>query len=82
MKMTYRFKTETMTDKEPMLSLYDYLGRPAGPDLGKQVAAAATLANCEITRRTVATRTYSGDILMYPKSFLDQYFGSNKQHRL
>jgi len=71
-----------MTDTEPMLSLYDYLGHPAGPDLGKQVAAAATLAKCTITSRTVATRNYSGDILMYPKSFLDQYFGSNKQHKL
>ena len=27
-----------------MISLYDYLGRAAGPDLGKQVATAAAKA--------------------------------------
>ena len=27
-----------------MISLYDYLGRSAGPDLGKQVASAAAKA--------------------------------------
>ena len=62
------------TNTEQMMSLYDFLGKPAGSDLGKAVAAAATIAKVPITSKQVTTRTYSGEILMYPKSFLENYF--------
>ena len=58
-----------------MMSLYDYLGRAAGPELGKQVAAAAASKSIPTSTRFVEQGGYSGPILMYPKSFLDEFFG-------
>ena len=57
-----------------MVSLYDYLGRAAGPELGKQVATAAAKAGVKHEIREVANIKYTGPIMLYPKSFLDLYF--------
>jgi len=57
------------------ISLYDYLGRAAGPELGKAVAYAAAVKKIKVTSKQVENLKYSGPILMYPKSFLDEYFG-------
>ena len=57
-----------------MVSLYDYLGRAAGPDLGKQVAIAAAKAGVKHEIREVSNIKYTGPIMLYPKSFLDLYF--------
>ncbi len=57
-----------------MLSLYDYLGKPAGQDLGKQVADAAVAEKIKINAKYVSNPKYSGEILMYPKEWLDKYF--------
>ena len=57
-----------------MISLYDYLGRAAGPDLGKQVAYAAAKAKIKSEIREVSNPKYRGPIMLYPKSFLDLYF--------
>ena len=57
-----------------MVSLYDYLGRAAGPDLGKQVATAAVKAGVKSEIREVSNVKYTGPIMLYPKSFLDLYF--------
>ena len=57
-----------------MMSLYDYLGRAAGPDLGKQVAIAAAKAGVKHEIREVSNSKYTGPIMLYPKSFLDLYF--------
>jgi hypothetical protein len=59
---------------EEMLSLYDYLCRAAGPQLGKEVYKAAIANNIPMTIKTVSNPVYSGKIQMYPKSFLDKYF--------
>jgi hypothetical protein len=61
-------------NKEEMLSLYDYLGRPAGSDLGKKVADAAVNEKIPMTVKFVSNPKYTGDILMYPKEWLDKYF--------
>ena len=58
-----------------MMSLYDYLGRPAGSELGQQVAAAAAANYVKFETRHVSTKTYTGKIMLYPKSFLDSFFG-------
>ena len=58
-----------------MISLYDYLGRAAGPELGKRVAAAAVAKNIPFGSRQVETKSYTGEILLYPKPFLDEFFG-------
>ena len=57
-----------------MVSLYDYLGRAAGSDLGKQVATAAAKAGIKHEIREVSNPKYKGPIMLYPKSFLDLYF--------
>ena len=60
-----------------LISLYDYLGRAAGPDLGKQVATAAAKAGVKSEIREVSNIKYTGPIMLYPKSFLDLYFKGN-----
>ena len=50
LKKVVNKKTENMN----MMSLYDYLGRAAGPDLGKQVAIAASKAGIKSEIREVS----------------------------
>ena len=69
-KNSEKLKSENMD----MISLYDYLGRAAGPDLGKQVATAAAKAGVKHEIREVSNPKYKGPIMLYPKSFLDLYF--------
>ena len=57
-----------------MISLFDYLKKPAGPELGKQVALAAMNEKIHIESKQVSNPKYKGNILMYPKSWLDNYF--------
>jgi hypothetical protein len=59
---------------EKFLSLYDYLKRPAGRELGIQVSTAAQLEDIPIQTKEVSNPTYSGLIQMYPESWLDTYF--------
>ena len=58
-----------------MVSLYDYLGHAAGPELGKQVAYAAAKAGIKHEIREVSNYRYKGPIMLYPESFLDNFFG-------
>jgi hypothetical protein len=57
-----------------MLSLYDYLGKAAGKDLGNQVYKTASAQKIQVTEKQVSNPVYKGKVLMYPKSFLDSYF--------
>ena len=57
-----------------MMSLYDYLGHAAGPELGKQVAYAASQSGVKSEMREVANPKYTGKVMLYPKTFLDLYF--------
>ena len=57
-----------------MLSLYDYLKKPAGCELGKKVAEAAMKEKILIGSKQVSNPKYKGEILMYPKEWLDKYF--------
>ena len=63
-----------MEKNQEFLSLYDYLNRPAGKELGKQVAAEAKATNQPVRTRKVETRTYKGEVLLYTREFLDKYF--------
>jgi hypothetical protein len=62
-----------MEDQE-MLSLYEYLGKAAGPDLGKKVYDAAKDAKINTTTQKVSNPKYTGKVVKYPKLFLDEYF--------
>jgi hypothetical protein len=59
-----------------MMSLYEYLAKPAGPDLGKAVALAAKIAGVKIASHEISNAKYTGKILKYPKLFLDGYFST------
>jgi hypothetical protein len=56
------------------ISLYDYLGRAAGKELGKQVAEVASASRVQCKTRQVSNQKYAGPIMLYPKSFLELYF--------
>jgi len=56
------------------LSLYEYLGKAAGSDLGKEVAAAAYKANITTQTKEITNPAFAGKINLYPKDFLEFYF--------
>jgi hypothetical protein len=60
---------------EQMISLFDYLGRAAGSALGKQVALVAKAEKIPVAKKYVENSKYRGEIFMYPKDWLDIYFG-------
>jgi len=57
-----------------LISLYDYLGYAAGSELGKEVAKAATKAKEKIGRKAVNNTRYKGEVMMYRREFLKEYF--------
>lgn len=62
----------------PMTSLFDYLGRAAGAELGGQVYATAKRLKETVESRVVQTKYYTGQVMVYRKAFLEDYF-QNKQ---
>jgi hypothetical protein len=60
-----------------MLSLYDYLGKAAGKELGKQVAESAASMGVKVQTKPVTNPKYSGEVCMYPETFLALYFKNN-----
>ena len=63
-----------MEPREIFMSLYDYLGKAAGPELGKKVAAAAYKSKIHPKQRPVSNPKYAGMVFLYPKDFLDGFF--------
>ena len=57
-----------------MVSLFDYLGRPAGGPLGLHVYNVSKSNGIAVGNFTINSKNYSGKIILYPKSFLDDYF--------
>jgi hypothetical protein len=60
--------------QEELVSLFEYLGRAAGGTLGKEVAAAAVKTKEKIGKRSVNNPRYSGEVLLYRRAFLKEYF--------
>jgi len=63
-----------MENNQKFISLYDYLGKPAGGELGKQVHEAAKQSNQPVKSREVSTPNYTGKVMLYTREFLDIYF--------
>lgn len=63
------------TQKPYMMSLYEYLGRAAGPELGKEVAEVAVKLKETIQEQEVSNPKYTGKVKLYRREFLDEYFG-------
>jgi hypothetical protein len=59
-----------------MLSLYDYLGRAAGPNLGLEVAKYAAHQGVKTGIREVSNPKYSGPIKLYTEDFLMSFFNN------
>lgn len=66
-------------EERGLISLYDYLGYAAGSELGKQVANAATEAKEETGRRFVTNTRYKGEVLLYRREFLEEYFTAKQK---
>jgi hypothetical protein len=56
------------------LSLYDYLGKKAGEQLGLEVAIAARTAGIIPQTREISNPVWKGTVNLYPKDFLDFHF--------
>ena len=65
---------EQMNQLPYMMSLYDYLGYAAGPELGKEVAETATKLQETIKTREISNTRYKGIVHLYRREFLDEYF--------
>ncbi len=57
-----------------MLSLYDYLGKAAGKELGAQVAAFAAFKKAKYETRYVSNPRYTGKVMLYERELLDEFF--------
>ena len=68
-----------MSKNTEMLSLYDYLGKRAGKELGGEVTKAAIIhpKHIEFGSREISNPVYSGKVTLYPKWFLDEYFNKS-----
>jgi hypothetical protein len=64
------------------LSLYDYLKRPAGGELGREVAQAASKAGIKLQTREVDNPKYTGIVYLYPKDFLDFHFRDPESYQI
>jgi len=65
-----------MKEQKPyMMSLYDYLGRAAGPSLGKDICEVAVKLKETIHEREISNSKYTGKVHLYRREFLDEYFG-------
>ena len=56
------------------ISLFDYLGRPAGEELGGRVNARAREFGITSLKRFVRNKKYTGKVNLYPEAFLEYYF--------
>lgn len=73
-------KPNTIPPSESMMiSLFDYLGKPAGSELGKMVYQSTLdekgVTTIKVETKDVVTAKYTGKIMLYPKWYLDKYFG-------
>lgn len=60
------------------MSLYDYLGKAAGQDLGAKVNAYAKERNVISKQRSISNPRYKGTVHLYPTQFLDEYFKGDR----
>ena len=56
------------------ISLFDYLGKPAGKDVGARVNERAREFGVLTKDREVECENYKGKVNLYPEVFLEYYF--------
>jgi hypothetical protein len=65
-----------------MISLYDYLGRAAGLELGGLVCKTATALKEPIGEREITNTRYKGKVHLYRREFLEEYFSLKKESEI
>jgi hypothetical protein len=70
------FMEETVEQNPELLSLYDYLGRAAGKSLGGEVFRTAMALKETVEERSISNRAYTGNVHLYRREFLDEYFNN------
>ena len=65
---------KTNDDLPYMMSLYDYLDRAAGMELGGEVNKTALALKETIQEREISNSKYTGKVHLYRREFLDEYF--------
>jgi hypothetical protein len=65
--------------EDQMMSLYDYLGYAAGSSLGDKVYKAAAQQKVPVGVRGIANKVYTGKVMLYPESFLKEYFENQQR---
>lgn len=56
------------------ISLFDYLGYPAGKELGERVNKYAKSIHASLKFRAIDIPSYKGIVMLYDRSLLDAYF--------
>ena len=56
------------------ISLFDYLGKPAGKEVGGRVNERAREFGITCLKRFVRNKKYVGKVNLYPEAFLEYYF--------
>ena len=56
------------------LSLFDYLKKPAGKELGNEVKRVADENNIPFKTRQISNPKFTGTVCLYPQTFLEFYF--------
>ena len=63
-----------MTKDETMMSLWDYRGHADHDKQGRKIYNEAKRQDVRVQSRKIENSTYTGEVLLYPKWFLDEYF--------
>ena len=58
------------------ISLFDYLGKPAGKEVGGRVNERAREFGITCLKRFVRNKKYVGKVNLYPEAFLEYYFNN------
>jgi len=65
-----------MSTEPNFVSLFEFMGKPAGRELGAQVHEAAKKSGISTRTRDISNPKYTGKVMLYPQAFLDLYFGT------
>jgi len=60
--------------KPEYVSLFEYLGKPAGTELGTQIRKTSLMHGITTQQRVVNRPKYKGNVTLYPKPWLDAWF--------
>ena len=80
MNTTHNTNTQSFTPtgwdqcKPEYISLFEYLGKAAGRELGTQIRKTAMVHGVQVDKRIVNNRNYKGNVTLYPKAWLDTWF--------